>query len=220
MLNTLRHIKNFLLRPITIRRGQLQGNSEAGAWLKFLASRSDVRSIVEIGTWNGKGSSQLIAKGVKARTDSRTWPVVMGLEADAALAAKAQRHLRKYNFFDVIHGCIVTEADVDSENLTAQEVDWLNGDLSNMSKAPYVLAELPKAIDLILLDGGEFTTYAEFKILKNRLRGWVLLDDTKTRKCKKILSELRASTSFSIVFESDERNGTALARYIEKAPTL
>jgi hypothetical protein len=50
---------------------------------------------------------------------------------------------------------------------------------------------LPKVFDVILLDGGEFTTYYEFQLLKNRCK-ILMLDDINVDKCKLIVSEILA----------------------------
>jgi hypothetical protein len=81
-----------------------------------------------------------------------------------------------------------------------------------MKSCPNVIEILPNFIDLLLLDGGEFSTYSEFKALEDRLIGWVLLDDTNTRKCKKLFLELSESDSYNLIYSSDERNGVAVFR--------
>ena len=96
----------------------------------------------------------------------------------------------------------------DSDDLTDSEINWLTDDLINIEKVPVILDQLPSEINLLLLDGGEFTTYAEYKNLKSRIKGYVILDDTESRKCRRIL--LEAKKEKLVIFESHERNGTAV----------
>jgi hypothetical protein len=79
-----------------------------------------------------------------------------------------------------------------------------------MRDAPLVIDAIPLSLDLVILDGGEFSTYAEFLELKDRLAKWVVLDDVKTRKNRRVLEELQKDPAFALVAEEDERNGTAI----------
>jgi hypothetical protein len=192
--------------PFFFEKGQIDLKSEVGRWIYFLSSLSSTSVIVEIGTWNGKGSSNLIARGViKSKNLDKT---VIGLEINKNLFTKARKNLKKHQFFKVLHGGIINISEVDRVDLTDSEINWLRGDLIDIEKAPNVLDQLPSEINLLLLDGGEFTTYAEYKNLKNRINGYVILDDTESRKCRRIL--LEAKKEKLVIFESHERNGTAV----------
>jgi hypothetical protein len=111
-------------------------------------------------------------------------------------------------------GRVVDRAQVRDDALTEEEGHWLEADLANLESAPLVLDRLPPVIDLLVLDGGEFTTYGEFHLLHPRVSAWILLDDTRTRKCRDILEEVRAGQvpQWIIVDESQERNGVAVLR--------
>jgi hypothetical protein len=71
---------------------------------------------------------------------------------------------------------------------------------------PNVLSQIPKQIDLLILDGGEFSTYAEWVTLKDRSK-IIMLDDTNVLKCKQIVSESSTSPDYQLLTKSDERNG-------------
>jgi hypothetical protein len=195
--------------PFFFEKGQIDLKSEVGRWIYFLSSLSSTSVIVEIGTWNGKGSSNLIACGViKSQNLNKT---VIGLEINKNLVTKARKNLKKYQFFKVLHGSIINVSEVDEVDrvdLTGPEINWLRDDLIDIEKAPNVLDQIPSEINLLLLDGGEFTTYAEYKNLKNRIKGYVILDDTESRKCRRVL--LEAKKEKLVIFESHERNGTAV----------
>lgn len=83
-----------------------------------------------------------------------------------------------------------------------------------MRMVPMSLDMVPDRIDLLILDGGEFSTFAEFKTLESRINNWVLLDDIQTRKCKRLFAELSNSVQYSLVGTSSERNGTAVFRKV------
>jgi beta-glucosidase/6-phospho-beta-glucosidase/beta-galactosidase len=61
-----------------------------------------------------------------------------------------------------------------------------------------------------LLDGGEFSSYAEYVALKDRVVKWLILDDVNVRKNCRVLKEAIESGDFTQVWKSNERNGTAI----------
>jgi len=211
-----RRVKELVLAGISITTsflrptGQVGKESEFGRWIELLSSLHENNTIVEIGTWNGRGTSKQIVKGVLNRSTSSIDVNVFGFEIDHEKFSSARRYLSKYKFFNVIHGSIVTVEELDSHDLMGNEVDWLLQDVVKMQQSPLVLNLVPKSIDLLILDGGEFSTYAEFHVLESRIANWVLLDDIKMRKCKRLFSELTKSEKYLLVGFSSERNGTAV----------
>ena len=187
--------------------GQISLDNELGRLLFAITSLSENKVVVEIGTWNGLGSSTIIAKGIAA---GKSHSKVFGLEIDFNRANQSRRHLRKYDFFNVIHGRIINVADLDSSSLNDHEKKWFDSDVQNMSAAPNVINTLPLQIDVLLLDGGEFSSYAEYLILKDRVVKWLILDDVNVRKNCRVLKEAIESGDFTQVWTSNERNGTAI----------
>jgi len=191
--------------------GQIGPKDEIGRWIELLASLNNVRTIVEIGTWNGLGSSLQIAKGVrKSTSDNILVKQVIGVEVNSQMWKRASRNLRKDSFFNVLHGSLVETSSLDSTDLSEFEKDWFAEDLRSIESSPNVIGEIPNAIDLLILDGGEFSTYGEYQMLKSRVSKWLILDDTNLRKCKRVLYEAINIDGFYLVFSSNERNGVAV----------
>jgi hypothetical protein len=107
---------------------------------------------------------------------------------------------------------LVNSEKLDRDFLTSAESSWLKADLEKMTRAPIVIERVPEFVDLLILDGGEFSSQAEFFALRERIKGWVVLDDIKTRKNKKVFGLLVRDDSFSLVWATDERNGAAIFR--------
>ncbi len=208
-MNFFQKIISKLRSLLASDQGQVSEIHEVGRWIRLLSSLNEVSTIVEIGTWNGLGTSKMIALGVESRMSQKEVEVI-GLEANRRLFSKAETNLKKYGFYKVIHGTIVTEDQLDSSELSEREKEWILSDITDLGSTPLVLNRIPLKIDLLVLDGGEFSTYAEFKLLQNRVSKWIILDDTNTRKCRRILEEVGNDSQFSIVWSSDERNGTAV----------
>ena len=92
---------------------------------------------------------------------------------------------------------------------------WNEVDIVNMKKCDVFLnrSDLPEVFDVILLDGGEFTTYFEFQKLKNRCK-ILMLDDVNVDKCKRIVEEIKTDISWEIVNTDPSRNGFLVAKSI------
>ena len=214
--NFVQSILEYVRRVSQFRSGQIKKNHEIGRWIEFLASLPNVNNIVEIGTWNGRGSSQAIIRGVKSRSKaSRATVKIMGYEINPEMAKSANKVLRRFKFFNVIYGSVINIQDLDRANLGETEKIWLEQDEVWMKNAPNVYSTVPEYIDLLILDGGEFSTLAEFRLLNKRVTGWIILDDTKTRKCSEILNLVKDEKRFEVIYESDERHGTAILKRLQ-----
>jgi hypothetical protein len=155
--------------------GQITNRTEEGcAIINILQNSGDIKNIVEIGTWNGLGSTLCILHGIQNK-DVRFW----SLECNREKIISAIESLGDYidDNVQLLWGSVI---DIDTirskeylsnfKELETSEIlqKWFNADLNNCEECPNILKQLPDTIDFLLLDGGEFTTYYEFQILKNR----------------------------------------------------
>jgi hypothetical protein len=197
------------VRPPT---GQISIDSGIGRWIALLASLDSVTSIVEVGTWRGNGSTTCIADGLlhRSSSDALAWC----LEVDAGMAREAARRHRRSRGIQVIWGRLVETGDLDLHELSADEQVWARADLELIRRAPNVTERLPDSIDLLVLDGGEFSTYAEYRDLRARVTQWLVLDDTRTRKGRRIAGDIVGGLDslFSPAWISNERNGVLVAK--------
>jgi hypothetical protein len=91
---------------------------------------------------------------------------------------------------------------------------WHTIDVANIQQAPYLLDLVPEAVDFVLFDGGEFTTYYEFQKLFPRCTKFIALDDTNTAKCALIRAQLQADPLWTEVAYLSERNGFSLFQHV------
>lgn len=190
------------------KTGQITPPSQLGRFLMLAASDTDVTTISEIGTWNGLGSTLCLQKGLNERVDGSTADF-LSLEANLEMHIQARRNLGVTGSVKLLYGSIVDVDMLDSSDLSPDEAKWIAEDKDNISAAPLVLDELPSSIDLLLLDGGEFSSWAEFVTLRDRCRKWLFLDDTRVRKNRAVQEwALTASESpFIPIYQSNDRNG-------------
>ena len=192
--------------------GQINGGRFSEI-IKEFAKNEKNKTFLEIGTWNGLGSTKQFVDVLKNRNDKY---VFYSLECNSDKCKYAQNlynHLNKVhilnevlfnnqpdNFYDIFPQC--------ANNSMFKE--WHKVDMENMKKCNLFLERynLPKVFDVILLDGGEFTTYFEFQLIKDRCK-YLLLDDINVAKCTKIVEKIKAQpTKWEIIEENtSERNG-------------
>jgi hypothetical protein len=79
-----------------------------------------------------------------------------------------------------------------------------------MELSPYLFDDFPTTFDLVLFDGGEFTTYYEFIKLYPRCSRFIALDDADVAKCLKIRKLLQNDSQWKEICYFPERNGFSL----------
>jgi hypothetical protein len=178
--------------------GQINLSSEAGQMIKKISEFSDVKTIVEIGTWNGAGSTACVAEGLKTNPDAS----LVSFECSKPMYSEAEIYWRDTKNIKIVWGRIVEESELDVEGISEDEKGWLQDDLVAMRECDNVYEQVPDII--------EFSTLAEFNKLVNRTK-YIFLDDTRLRKTKKIRQFLLDSDDFvtledkqDILLDSDD----------------
>jgi hypothetical protein len=128
------------------------------------ARNLNFKTFLEVGTWNGLGSTKAFANGFKNRKDDY---IFYSLEcnkdkcADAMLLYKDNKNINILNeviwnkepdnFYEIFPQCLSNEL----------FKHWNEVDIVNMKQCNIFLDRdsLPYIFDVLLLDGGEFTTY-------------------------------------------------------------
>lgn len=193
--------------------GQINIDSEAGKWIHSISSQKDVFNIVEIGTWNGAGSTNCVYQAIKETTKS-----LISLEINFEMHKHAMNFYKNKNEVKLLLGKITDEL-ISLENLNelffkdySFEIknSWRNQDLLNLKKCKNVLHLIPEKIDFLILDGGEFSSLAEFNILKNR-SSFIFLDDVRPPTIKNYLAREELLKVGNLVFENlNDRNGYSI----------
>lgn len=170
----------------------------------------NAKIIVEFGTHDGTGSTSCLNLGIHEASQ-----ILFSIDIDKRLQQKAAHAFAACPQVRFIHGTIVkpdefqefAHPDPDSRQYWAPERD------AN-TNAPYVLDQIPEKIDLLLLDGGEWTSHVEFTKLGQRCKV-IALDDTDPAKSNKnwravaILNTLKWQ---NIGENMTERNGWSIFR--------
>lgn len=90
--------------------GKISLDSELGKWISLLSSTNSVQDIVEIGVWNGRGSSKCILQGLNSR-DTQAPVRVIGLESSKKMYEEARRELRSEAKYLLLWGTVIDSSD-------------------------------------------------------------------------------------------------------------
>ena len=201
--------------------GQVNRGSKFGEYLFNLCTQDDINIVVELGTWNGEGTTKCIMDALinKFAEDAKLYSLESNLQMYKAASQYWEKALFQYNSaikerLQLIHGRIVEKEDLMELEYLKKQPDydsrwdlWLSQDLKNLDSCPNIVEKIPEKIDLLILDGGEFSTLAEFKILMKR-SNYIACDDTRVLKCREIRDMLLKDNNFiCLIDELNDRNG-------------
>lgn len=197
--------------------GQICNDSFSNEIKKY-ASNLKYKTFLEIGTWNGLGSTKSFSDGFMNRNDDY---IFYSLECNKDKCMDAAKLYTNNDKIHILNEVIWNEEPSDFYDIFPQCLSnnlykhWNEVDIMNMKKCDLFLnrQNLPDIFDVLLLDGGEFTTYYEFQILKNRCKV-IMLDDVNVDKCKLIVKEIESDASWNIVKKENTRNGFLIAEKI------
>ena len=191
-------------------KGQINPTDKAGHYIKNICNRDDVNIIVEIGTWNGRGSTLCVYESIK-NTSKR----LISLEACKEMYDCAFEFYKDLPEVSIING-YVSDALLDFNSLPDEfftdyskdvKLSWYNEDLKNINRCSNVLNQIPEQIDFLILDGGEYSSWNEYLLLKDRSR-IIFLDDTRPPTIKNFKArEDLFKTHHVIIDDLFDRNG-------------
>ena len=190
--------------------GQIKYDSPMGQLIASYAQDLRFKNYLEIGTWNGGGSTYCFAKGFESRSDPFYF---MTLEVNKELYDIAKEKYKDVPYIHLEHGSILTNDEIDNINKILEifesvNIEWLKDDVRNIFGSSHIefVENIP---EVVLLDGSEYLTYFEYKRLLNTTKVFIL-DDINTEKCKKIVEELDANKEWVVKHKVVcERNGWA-----------
>jgi hypothetical protein len=208
--HSLNFINSYNYKNINMIHGQILRGTQFGELIYKISNKKGVTNILEIGTWYGLGSTKCVIDGIMDSEDPKNF---ITIEMYESMYEIAKINLKEYlDRFQLLKGTILKPEDIywfDFSDLDQNlyKKTWYDSDLSALHTSENVLNKIFDRIDFLILDGGEFTTYPEWLILKERTK-IVALDDTNVFKCKKIREELLNDTSYRIIADViSERNG-------------
>jgi hypothetical protein len=200
--------------------GQVKLTQELGKWISRYSADERFTRYLEIGTWNGQGSTCCFYDGFARRSSPYT---LQSYEISAERVEQARGVWKDVPDIRILHGRVLQDHecpvfDKVKELFPTMTVAWHAEDIRNFWSCPYVPMESP---EVVLLDGAEYLTQFEFEAIKSLDSTRVfLLDDVYTDKCPRVFEELSTNPDWACVAKGTERNGWAVFEKTAKNPKV
>lgn len=185
--------------------GQVQVQYPFGQLIQRYAEDPRFQRYMEIGSWNGKGSTICVGIGFLARRDT---PVLHSLEINRERYTEASAFWEHNPTIRIHHARVLSELPDVRTVHSSIESEWQADDERSFRGADYLNPE-EIAPEVVILDGGEYLTYFEFQKLKQFAKVFIL-DDTLVAKCKRVDKELSADPDWNLVASGTDRHGWAI----------
>ena len=215
-------VRQFL-RFVRLRLGMYSGNRadviDTDTFGKVLTALAQCRrfvNYVEIGTAHGLGTTKLIADALFARPDSCCLWTVESYDLAYSVAIRNWRNTNLRGKLIFIHGAVAADAVMTWDEIQAEpeykpethdHFRNMYEKNKNIAKAPAAMPHLPQDIDVLLLDGGDFYSYGEYRALADRAKV-ICLDDSCIIKNRRVRAEMLDSDKWVLAADnSQERYG-------------
>ena len=191
-------------------RGQINIESDFGRVIYELAKKEENSVFVDIGTWNGLGSTKCFIEAMLFNKKSTLLSIENNIEKFEFAKNKWTNFIQNNNLnVRFINGSLIKNENVDNWiisndiNLSEEQKYWITIDKSNTQNIIEIDTE---KIDILLIDGSEFTGYLEMMMLKD-ISNYILLDDVNSLKNKMSRDYLMQCDDFQLVFEDLNSRG-------------
>lgn len=196
--------------------GQINSHSLFGSYIYKICKNPNIKTVVEIGTWNGFGSTKCVLDAISDDSSKHLTSIELYPEMYRMAKENISKYIKNINQITLLNGSIISYKDafwfdhntIDIQNDGHAKL-WYQKDMEFLKKSENVLSKIPEKIDLLILDGGEYTSYPEFKLLKDR-SNIIALDDIYVHKNKKTHNELYTDNQYICLISSNERNGFSI----------
>jgi hypothetical protein len=204
--------------------GQVDIRTEFGQLLALYAELPEVQIILEVGTWKGNGTTACLVEGIRRKLDKQATLLCHCFSIESNLKYVREAHAlwqpRALPFLQIMYGRLHSnglltkeqvEADPKFPHVKTHYDLWYEQDRRDYLSSPLIdVKYLPAQVHMIVLDGGEFSGYADWETLKKKNPIVVALDDTNVMKNAKVYEELLKDASWEKKYGNDERHGWAI----------
>ena len=181
--------------------GEIKINQPLGSIIFQAVKEFNLKRNLEIGSWDGTGATTCFIEGMKDFTEKSLTCLEIGKTKYNSLVKNVERFpwVKCYNrssvdckklinikfddIWDSQFNPMIHFPDIDKEMVRR----YYNDDIKLMKKYPHGFLEEDKTIyDSVLIDGGEFTGYLEFELLKDRTNVFFLDDAFRSYKTNRV----------------------------------
>lgn len=214
-INIVKILKKFVLKSRVVinfrnslrsyklaknNKGQMTRDSVPGKLLYDFLTKHKIKCVLEIGTWNGLGSTKTIFEALDKINENFKF---ITIESDKTFHKRAKKNFRNCkDNIDLKLGRLIEieelpkaeSIDFTKHGLINENSEWLVQDIRRYKKINNIYKDLPAKFDFILFDGGEFSTFLEFKKLYRKTK-YFGLDDINTFKQYEVLKYINKNSN-------------------------
>ena len=191
--------------------------------IREFSKNKNNKTFLEIGTWNGLGSTKQFIDELLLRDDDY---VFYSLECNTDKSKFARELYEGYKNIHILNEVLYNN-DIENFDEIMTECNnndtfkhWHEVDTTNMKRCDVFLErkDIPESFDVVLLDGGEFTTYFDFQLIRDKCT-FLMMNGINSTKCKKIVEEIKYKPAQWEIIEENiyEGNGYMLCRNLNNS---
>ena len=195
-LRIVKNIRNYFRTKNILSNsgGQIKLSTPPGKLIYEFIKNNEINNVLEIGTWNGLGSTLVIHDALSTKNKTFT---LTSLETDKIAFKNAKKNLKDKVGINLKLGRIVEidelpnpdSIDFRKYNLNLKILNGFIKILEDTKNKEYS-RRFNNNYDFILFDGGEFSTFAEFKKLYKKT-SYFCLDDLNAYKQYEVLEYIK-----------------------------
>jgi len=197
--------------------GHINTDNKFGFLLTKLGADAQFTTYLEVGTWNGQGSTRCLMYGIQNNPNPKV--KLYSLEANLEMYQKAISFWGKGRpqlelLYGTLHKTIMPLSDVESNPMFYKYLasgdkykQWHHEEQVSVFSSDIIV--IPETqIDVVVIDGGEYSADGDWEVLQTKNPKVVCLDDCQVVKAYHLRNRLIASNEWDIVIdEIDDRNG-------------
>jgi len=206
---------------------EITGVDPFGVAIRRCVQSYPIRKVLEIGAFDGDGSTQVLARALAGKSDKDQQPTLVSLEEKPDRFQNLVTNTAQYSFVRPVQASSLgwesfTARDFEKDVWTSpfnglrypktQVASWHAEDTAKIQKiAKGFLEKSTEAWDAVLIDGGEFFGWDEFRLLRHKARCFFLDDAFHAFKTFRVRVELSQDPDWRLVWaDSHLRNGAAI----------
>jgi hypothetical protein len=198
--------------------GQINLESLFGRIIRRIAADSRYTTFCEVGTWNGHGSTKCFYEGLRLRYNTTLYSIEGNKEMYEQAKQVWDGVPQVKVMWGTLHRNVLSREEVEQhpafDKISLHYKLHYDSEYKSCKESP--LVHIPPC-DVILLDGGEFSTKGDWEVLRHPNLKVVILDDTSLIKTSDIRRELLQDPAWTCVEDyPHDRNGWAI---FQRSPT-
>lgn len=214
--------------------GEITKSDSFGSAIIDTVLKYKINIILEIGSWDGSGSTACFYEAMKQLDDPK---LLTCLEVEPSRFEILQQVTSKHEWIKCYNRSSITYDELvykdfeeiwnspyngiqkieygSEENKKNMVRSWFEQDIANLKRYEkgFLSENKNEFYQGALIDGGEFNGYTEYLLLKDRVNFFFLDDYYKAFKTRQVAHELESSGEWdTLVAEKDLRNGFAILK--------